>query len=243
MAYLAYLASSGTAGPSAPSLAEGGAHQRRQLSHQAIIICAGNGFVLSSKSVGRRLVHEDLPSARSPPLRAKGIINPSMSSAVVDFVDVSGVVVAAVELQLYHRTFPNGGGWTQFIAQCCGRRARVLRLHNGVPTCVRCLVAQGIRPRSWTQSPYQRALGSVARLTKMLNEPQTLRAHTWGTMERRSRREAELVEAQLRVSLYQRRRRKKVAKELEPPPEPARIKRPNRRAVHSTQAARTRASD
>ena len=89
-----------------------------------------------------------------------------------------------------------------------------------------------IWPRSWTQSPYQRALCSVARLTKMLNEPQTLRAHTWGTMERRSRREAELVEAQLRVALHQRRLRKKVAQELEPPPEPDRIKRPNRIAVH-----------
>jgi hypothetical protein len=191
----------------------------------------------------RRLAHEDLPAARSPPSRAKRIINPSMSSASVDFVDVSGVIVAAVELQLHHRTFPNGGGWTQFISQCCGRRARVLRLYGGVPTCVRCLVVQGIRPRSSTQSPYQRALGSVARLTKMLNEPQTLRKPIWGTMERRSRREAELIEAQLRVAMYQRRWRKKLAMVLEPPPEPVRIKRPNRVAVHSTKTARTRASD
>jgi hypothetical protein len=77
----------------------------------------------------------------------------------------------------------------------------------------------------------------------MLNEPQTLRTHTWGPLERRSRREAELIEAQLRVAMYQRRARKKLAKELEPPLEPKHIKRPNRRAVHSSQAARTRASD
>jgi hypothetical protein len=191
----------------------------------------------------RGLAREDLPAARSPPLRAKQIINPSMSSAIVDFVDVSGVVVAAVELQLHHRTFPNGGGWTQFISQCCGRRARVLRLHNNVATCCGCLTAQRIWPRSWPQTPYQRALCSVARLTKMLNEPQTFRKPIWGTMEKRSRRETELVEAQLRVAMYQRRWRKKLATVLEPPPEPVRIKRPNRVAVHSTKTARTRASD
>ena len=76
----------------------------------------------------------------------------------------------------------------------------------------------------------------------MLNEPPTRRVHIWGTMEKRSRREVELVEAQLRVSLYQRRLRKRLAKELEPP-EPGRIKRPNRIAVHPATTARTRASD
>ena len=133
--------------------------------------------------VVRRLVIEDLPSARVAPLRAAGLISPSMAFATVDFVDVSGVVVDAVVLRLYHRMFPNGGNWSRFVNPCCGRTARILRLHNGAPTCVRCLVDRGIRPRSETQSPYQRALCSVARLTKMLNEPQTLRAHTWGTME------------------------------------------------------------
>ena len=187
---------------------------------------------------------EDPTAARVAPLRASGLIDPSMAFATVDFVDVSGVVVGSVVLRLYHRMFPNGGNWTRFVNPCCGRTSRVLRLHNGEPTCTACLGAKHkIWPRSSRQSPYQRALCSVARLTKMLNEPQTLRAHTWGAMERRSRREAELVEAQLRVSLHQRRLRKKVAQELEPPPEPVRIKRPNRVAVHSSQAARTRASD
>ena len=160
---------------------------------------------------------EDLPSARVAPLRAAGLISPSMASAAVDFVDVSGTVVDTVVLRLYHRIFPNGGNWSRFVTPCCGRTARILRLHNGAPTCTTCLeTVHKIWPRSWTQSIYQRALCSVARLTKMLNEPQTLRAHSWGTMEKRSRREAELVEAQLRVALYQRRLRKKLAKELEP---------------------------
>jgi hypothetical protein len=191
----------------------------------------------------RRLAIEDLPSSRVAPLRAAGLINPSTTSAAIDFVDVSGVVVDAVVLRLYHRMFPNGGNWSRFVNPCCGRTSRILRLHNGEPTCVRCLVDRGIRPRSQTQSPYQRALGSVARLTKLLNEPPTRRAHLWGTVEKRSRREAELVEAQLRVAMYQRRARKKLAKELEPPPEPDRIKRPNRRAVHPATTARTRSSD
>jgi hypothetical protein len=192
--------------------------------------------------VVRRLVIEDLPSARIAPLRAAGLISPFTASAPVDFVDVSGNVVDTVVLRLYHRMFPNGGNWSRFVNPCCGRTARILRLHNGAPTCSRCLVARSIRPRSETQLIYQRALCSVARLTKMLNEPQTVRANLWGTIEPRSRREAELVEAQLRVSLYQRRLRKKLAEELEPPA-PARIKRPNPRAVHPAQAARTRSSD
>ena len=140
-----------------------------------------------------------------------------MSSAVVEFFDSAGIVVAFVELGLTHWTFRSGGGWSRFISPCCGRTARVLRLHNNAPICTTCLeTVHKIWPRSSTQTPYQRALCSVARLTKMLNEPQTLRAHTWGTMEKRSRYEAALVEAQLRVALYQRRLRKKVAQELEP---------------------------
>jgi hypothetical protein len=192
--------------------------------------------------VGRLSAQEDLPAARSPPLRAKQIIKPSMLSAPVDFVDVSGVVVSVVVLRLYHFMFPNGGGWSRFVSPCCGRTARVLRLHNGAPTCARCLVDRGIRPRSHTQSPYQRALCSVARLTKLLNEPQTRRVPLWGTMEKRSRHEAALIEAQLRVALYQRRLRKRVAKEAKPL-EPKCIKRPNRRAVHSPKTARIRSSD
>jgi hypothetical protein len=185
-----------------------------------------------------------LPAARVAPLRAAGLISPSMAFATVDFVDVSGVVVDSVVLRLYHRIFPNGGSWSRFVNPCCGRTSRVLRLHNGAPTCTACLGAKHkIWPRSSRQSPYQRALCSVARLTKMLNEPQTLRAHSWGPMERRSRREAELVEAQLRVALHQRRLRKKVAQGLDPPPEPDRIKRPNRIALHPATTARTRSSD
>ena len=188
-------------------------------------------------------MREDLPFARVAPLRAAGLISPFMAFATVDFVDVSGAVVDAVVLRLYHFTFPSGGGWSRFVNPCCGRTSRILRLHDGEPTCVRCLGARGIWPRSSRQSPYQRALCSVARLTKMLNEPPTRRAHIWGTMEKRSRREAELVEAQLRVAMYAKRSRKKLAKGLDPPPEPARIKRPNRVAVHPATTARIRSSD
>ena len=203
-----------------------------------------DSLYVTQRSVSTLLVSEDLPAARVAPLRSAGLINPSMTSATVDFIDVSGAVIDAVVLRLYHRVFPNGGNWSRFVNPCCGRTSRVLRLHNGAPTCTACLGAKHkIWPRSSRQSPYQRALCSVARLTKLLNEPPTLRAHTWGTMERRSRRAAELIEAQLRVSLYQRRLRKRVAQELEPPPEPVRIKRPNRVAVHPAKTARTRSSD
>jgi hypothetical protein len=169
---------------------------------------------------------------------------PNMSSAVVEFFDSAGIVVAFVELWLTHWTFRSGGGWSRFISPCCGRTARVLRLHNNVPTCTTCLeTIHKIWPRSWTLSRYQRAVNSVVRLTKKLNEPQTLRAHSWGPMEKRSRYEAALREVELRVALHAKRRRQKLGKELEPPPEPTRIKRPNRIAVHPATTARIRSSD
>ena len=101
------------------------------------------------------------------------------------------------------------------------------------PICAKCCKAKGILYRCDTMSLRQRAQASVIRLTAKLAMTYP-RKGIWGKapLARRSRYEAALREAELRVAMYAKRSRKKLAKELEPPPEPTRIKRPNRRAVH-----------
>jgi hypothetical protein len=53
------------------------------------------------------------------------------------------------EVEVAHRFFPNGGGWSFYFCPGCGRRARFLRLVDGRPKCCRCCLYRGIKYRSW----------------------------------------------------------------------------------------------
>ena len=188
---------------------------------------------------------DDLPAVRSPALRAARVITSAKSSVFVE-LPASAVSPEPVflELPVAHRRLRSGVEFSFFVAGCCGRWVRLLRLLDRTPICAKCCRAKGILYRCDTMSPRQRAQASVIRLTAKLAMTYP-RKGIWGKapLARRSRYEAALREAELRVALYAKRRRQKLAKELEPPPEPTRIKRPNRFAVHPATTARTRAPD
>jgi hypothetical protein len=168
-----------------------------------------------------------------------------MSSVFVEFpVSAASPEPVFLELPVAHRRLRSGVEFSFFVAGCCGRWVRLLRLLDRTPICTKCCRAKGLLYRSDTMWPRQRAQASVIRLTaKLAMTAIRVRVFGEGPLARRSRYEAALREAELRVAMYAKRRRKKRGKELEPPAEPDRIKRPNRIAVHPTQAARTRASD
>jgi hypothetical protein len=157
-----------------------------------------------------------------------------MSSVFVEFpASPASPAPVGLELPVVHRRPRGGGEFSLFVAGCCGRGVRLLRLLDGAPICTTCCRAKGIVYRCNAMSPRQRAQASVIRLTAKLAMTYP-RKGAWGKapLARRSRYEAALREAELRVAMYAKRSRKRLAKGLEPPPEPARIKRPNRRAVH-----------
>ena len=132
-----------------------------------------------------RAVIDDLPEVRIPRLRAVGLVSPEMDEFVVRLGDV------AQSVGLKTRRFPNSGSWSFFVAPCCGRLARVLRLFYGRVMCWCCLRDCGARYRCWPMSVRRRAERRVPQLCAMLEEeslcikPSTL----WGTMARHSRHE------------------------------------------------------
>jgi hypothetical protein len=127
--------------------------------------------------------------------------------------------------------FPNGGDWSFFVAPCCGRKARALRLLDGRVLCRRCLCAHGARYRYWPLKPRRRAELRVPVLRAMLEskEPLRLRSSTlWGTMEKRSRLEPALRKAEFRVAQGGIRTAKAKAERVEDPCDEADFKPPRR---------------
>jgi hypothetical protein len=147
-----------------------------------------------------RAFQDDLPAVRIPRLRALGLVTPEMNEFVVRFGDV----VKIVDLQ--HLKFPSGGGWSFFVAPCCGRKARVLRLLDGAVICCKCCKRRGIRHRCEPTSVKRRAELSVSRLRAILESKESLRLKPvlWGTMERRKRHEAALARCEFILSRGQR---------------------------------------
>jgi hypothetical protein len=177
-----------------------------------------------------RVFQDDLPAVRMPRLRAFGVVTPEMSEFVVRLGDV----VQSVGVQ--HLRFPNGGGWSFFVAPCCGRKARVLRLLDGVVICCKCCVRLGVRWRCEPASVKQRAALSVSRLSAMLEseEPLRLKPSTlWSKLERRSRHETALARNEFILSQGRRYRdvlKQTQAMEIEPEPiKKPKIKSPRKR--------------
>jgi hypothetical protein len=140
---------------------------------------------------------DDLRIIAIPRLRALGLVTAEMTEFVVRIGDVEQNVGLTV------RKFPNGGSWSQFICPACGWKVRMLRLLDGAVLCTRCCIRRGASPRVWSMSVKQRAERRIPRLRAMLESPTSLRlkpSTLWGRMERRSRMEAALREAEFRVA-------------------------------------------
>lgn len=73
------------------------------------------------------------------------------------------------------RRFPCGGGWSLFVAPCCGNPVRVLRLLEGAMVCTRCCTRRGVRFRCESMSVRQRAELRIQKLRAMLESKQSLR--------------------------------------------------------------------
>jgi hypothetical protein len=131
---------------------------------------------------------DDLPSISISRLRAEGVITPETKTFLVKLGDVEAVV------GVKERRFPNGGSWSLFVAPCCGKSVRVLRLLSGRVLCCRCCRAHGVFYRGELMKPRRRAAKRVPKLLEWLNSTGSFRRkpHLWGTMERRTRHEAAL---------------------------------------------------
>jgi hypothetical protein len=88
-----------------------------------------------------KAAYDELPGVSVSRMRASGAIGPDTKTTTVGFGEIRFVV----EL-LLHR-FKNGGSWSLFRCPRCGRRARILRLHEGGPGCCRCCKARGYHAR------------------------------------------------------------------------------------------------
>ena len=145
---------------------------------------------------------------RSAGLRATGVITPEMTEFVVRLGDVEQTVGVTA------RRFPNGGGWSSFVAPCCGRSVRVLRLLEGAVVCYHCCIQLGIRPCTSPMKPRRRAEYRIPKLRAMLESETSLRLKPvlWGKLERRSRLEAALARCEYIVGQHQLREASRLGK-------------------------------
>jgi hypothetical protein len=113
-----------------------------------------------------RYFQDDLltsPSVSS--LRASGVVDGNTTSVIIAFGE--GDEALRREIGVTHRQFPNGGGWSFFVCPRCSRRARVLKIYDGLPMCWRCCAANGVCYRSAGGSPVEREAAWMARLQKL----------------------------------------------------------------------------
>jgi hypothetical protein len=157
------------------------------------------------------VLQDDLPSISISRLRALGAVTAQMTRTVVGIADV--------EVGLGLVKFANGGSWSFFLCPQCGRRARTLKLFEGLVLCWRCCHRRGARYRVWTKGLRGRAEHRIPRLRAQLETDVSLRLKPvlWGKMERRKRLEAALARCEFIVS-QGRRYRDVVTPEIEPEP-------------------------
>jgi len=121
------------------------------------------------------MAREDHPTVGVSRLRASGAIKPDSTS-----IELFGRPVGVV-----HRVFPNGGSWSFFVAPCCGRRARTLRLIDDRIVCWWCDGFGHRTHRDRVERLRERLYGGPARLN----------ARPGRTLERRQQLEASLRRA------------------------------------------------
>jgi hypothetical protein len=147
----------------------------------------------------RRFI-DDLPLINISRLRAGGVITAATTEFVVRLGDVEQTVGVTLT------RFPNGGSWSRFVAPCCGKKARTLRLLNGVVICWRCCVRRGVRFRCEPVGLPKRAAMRIPKLLAMLesDKPLRLKPSTMrGKMERREQHETSLQRNLLILRRYE----------------------------------------
>jgi hypothetical protein len=110
-----------------------------------------------------RCFQDELPTSPSVSgLRAAGVVSGDTKKVVLAFGESESALKREVKVE--HRKFRNGGEWSFFVCPVCGRRARLLKLHDGRPMCWRCCQAGGVRYRSAGGSPAERAEARAKRV-------------------------------------------------------------------------------
>jgi hypothetical protein len=126
----------------------------------------------------------DHPTIGVSRLRASGAIKPDSTSIDLAFTQGDEVHVVR-DIGVVHRVFPNGGSWSFFVAPCCGRRVRTLRLIDDRILCWRCDGFGHRTHRDRIERLRERLYGGPARLN----------ARPGRTLDRRKQLEASLRRA------------------------------------------------
>jgi hypothetical protein len=112
-----------------------------------------------------RQFQDDLIAVNSARLRALGVIRPDAVSTVVTFGEGADALVR--EVRVWHRTFRNGRGISLFLCLACGKKARLLKLHDGQPQCRNCLKRRGVQFRIAYGTRAERAEARTKRIEKL----------------------------------------------------------------------------
>jgi hypothetical protein len=109
-----------------------------------------------------REFQDNLLTANSARLRALGVIRPDASTAIVSFGEGAEALIR--EIEVWHRRFRNGRGISMFLCPVCGKKAQLLKLHDGQPQCRGCLKRRGVQFRIAYGSPLERAEARTKRI-------------------------------------------------------------------------------
>jgi hypothetical protein len=145
-----------------------------------------------------RMYLDELPSVRITDIRRSGDLTPDMDHIAVTFQGNEGAPVST-EVAVRSFRMRSGGVFLQFICGRCGRRARVLRLHEPHIVCGRCT---GLRYWCEGKPAVRRAQHRVERLkaTRFHGGPVSRRPGR--TMERRAQLTASLRRSEAVVRRY-----------------------------------------
>ena len=94
-----------------------------------------------------------------------GVIRPDAMSGIVSFGE--GVDALVREVRVWHRKFRNGRGISLFLCPVCGRKAQLLKLHDGRPRCRNCLKRRGVQFRIAYGTRAERAEARTKRIEKL----------------------------------------------------------------------------
>jgi hypothetical protein len=112
-----------------------------------------------------REFQDDLIAVNSARLRALGVIKPDAISALVSFGVGTDALVR--EIRMWHRRWAHGRGLSLFICPACGRKAQILRWHDGRPQCRNCLKRRGVQFRIAYGTRAERAEARTKRIENL----------------------------------------------------------------------------
>jgi hypothetical protein len=87
-----------------------------------------------------RRFFDEFESVRISRFRAMGVVDPAKPDALIPFPNGKTKLI-----NVSHRAFPNGGGWSFFVCPKCAKRTPKLYLVDDAPLCIRCCDAINIK--------------------------------------------------------------------------------------------------